>query len=302
MTALVSVERSSPSNRKIPVARKLATKKQKELLDVENEGRVTTTDIDPEFAALLLESRPDQQRLIRQPRVDEYARAMTEKRWRTCFDPIRLNTKDQVIDGQHRLMAIVQSGVTMKNVLIATLYQKDAIKSLDQGISRSLRDQLMAEGHDPMDPAILAGIVAEKANWTSVSGRYSREERMALYDACQYTRDLIALRAATKFKKDTWNAGPVSAAIYCMRKNRDAANEFFRSIFNGTSLVYGSIVEPSRSVFTYLVNREHRGRGGMKPVREAAFKCVRAYNIWRSGEPVTYLRYAENMVFPEVHE
>lgn len=283
------------------MTKKLATKKvSRERLAKVEEGEVEMMDpLEPSFAKALLDNR-GLNRPLNPKLVDEYARAMAESRWRWVGDTIRLNADMQVIDGQHRLAACVRSNVSMRNVILVTLKSPDAIKSIDLGKPRSMRDQLTIEQHGPVDNAILAGVMAEKSNWVDVRGRYSREERISAYDGCPFTQHLLKLKSITKFKRDTWNAGPVSAAIRCMRRNPSAAMEFFGSVFSGSFQCYDAIdVRPSRMYFEFLINRQ-RNKQGMLPIREAAYKGIRAYNMWRTNEEREVLRYADNVPIPEV--
>lgn len=283
------------------MTKKLAAKKvtRSKLASVED-GTIELMDVlEPAFAKDLLDhlgvNRPLNSKL-----VDEYARAMSEHRWRWVGDTIRLNSDLQVIDGQHRLAACVRSGVAMRNVILVTLKSPDAIKSIDRGKVRSLRDQLIIEGLGPIDSCILAGVMAEKVGWIDIKGRYSREERIDEYFACPFLDRLLKLRSITKFRKDMWNAGPISAALRCMRRNPDAAMMFFGSVLTGSFQCYDDVnVEPSKMYFQFLINRA-RNRQNMAPIREAAYKGIRAYNMWRTGEHRDMLRYADNVSIPEV--
>ena len=69
--------------------------------------------VEPEQAQKWLE-RNIANRTLRPSRVQEYATAMTEGRWRYTADPIRFDSDGKLIDGQHRLMAVVRSGCTVE--------------------------------------------------------------------------------------------------------------------------------------------------------------------------------------------
>lgn len=53
-------------------------------------------------------------RRVRQGKVDQYTRDMKAGRWDTALcDPIAFNSAGELLNGQHRLWAIVESGVTL---------------------------------------------------------------------------------------------------------------------------------------------------------------------------------------------
>lgn len=67
--------------------------------------------ITPETAKSFLGHNHERQRLVLQPEVRKLARDMAEGRWNEeIVNPIRLTKEGVLIDGQHRLMAVVESG------------------------------------------------------------------------------------------------------------------------------------------------------------------------------------------------
>jgi hypothetical protein len=71
-------------------------------------------EITPEEAATLLERVDSRQRRISQRVVDCFAKDMEGGQWRLNHQPIATNSSGELIDGQHRLWAVVQSGRTVQ--------------------------------------------------------------------------------------------------------------------------------------------------------------------------------------------
>jgi hypothetical protein len=68
--------------------------------------------ITPDMAADLLAVNVSN-RNVRQRRVDQYARDMQVGRWQPTGEPITISDTGKLLNGQHRLMAVVQAGVTV---------------------------------------------------------------------------------------------------------------------------------------------------------------------------------------------
>lgn len=77
--------------------------------------------------------------------IERYAREMTDGRWRFTGDPIRFDVNNALIDGQHRLLAIVKSGVSLTCPVIYGL-PTEARDVIDTGKSRTNQDVLAMHG------------------------------------------------------------------------------------------------------------------------------------------------------------
>ena len=93
--------------------------------------------ITPETAKRLLDGNSDNRKLIRST-VDQYARDMAAGRWRLTHQGLLIGKRGKILDGQHRLHAIVKSGVSQP-MLVAidnTLSDTHALP-VDVGMKRS---------------------------------------------------------------------------------------------------------------------------------------------------------------------
>lgn len=93
--------------------------------------------ITPAMAEGWLKMNYEGNRKLRQTRVDRWAREMTLGRWRVTHQGIAFNLNGQLVDGQHRLAAIVASGCTVSMMVTRGVEDFDA---LDQGATRSFSD------------------------------------------------------------------------------------------------------------------------------------------------------------------
>ena len=79
--------------------------------------------------------------------VARFARDMTAGNWEShCYDPIRFNGNGDLVDGQHRLAAILRSAQPLETIIIRGL-PKSVQEKLDQGKVRSTVDHLSLRGY-----------------------------------------------------------------------------------------------------------------------------------------------------------
>lgn len=105
--------------------------------------KATIETITPEIAQRWL-TKNTNNRGVRVSYVDLLAKEMAEGRWLVNGDAFRFNGTD-MIDGQHRAMAIVQSGVTIKGVVIRGL-ASDTFRTIDAGRKRTVADIFKING------------------------------------------------------------------------------------------------------------------------------------------------------------
>jgi hypothetical protein len=91
--------------------------------------------VTPEIASQLLALNFERNRNITPTAVKRYARLQLEKKW-LFSEPVKFATNGQLIDGQHRLNAVIQSGIEAP-FLIVTGYPFESAQVLDQGRSRT---------------------------------------------------------------------------------------------------------------------------------------------------------------------
>ena len=103
--------------------------------------------ITPEMAKALLATQI-RNRCINMKRVALYAKELSEGRWRVSNDAICIGEDGRLSNGQHRLTAIIRSGVP---ALMAVMYgvPKDAI--IDRGQARSVSQSLYMREAVPDD-------------------------------------------------------------------------------------------------------------------------------------------------------
>ena len=103
-----------------------------------------TLDITPDMAAQMLE-RNTMNRNISQLNVTRYANDMASGAWEQNGETIKIAEDGTILDGQHRLWAIIESGVTVTMIVVYNV-RKEAVGSIDSGVTRLFHHLLKIKG------------------------------------------------------------------------------------------------------------------------------------------------------------
>jgi hypothetical protein len=102
--------------------------------------KIKLETVTPEIARQLLKKN-DHNRRVRDTHVDFLAAEMANSRWHLTSETIAIATDGTVVDGQHRLLAVAQSGATIQ-VWVARDVPIEAQEYIDIGTPRNAGDQL----------------------------------------------------------------------------------------------------------------------------------------------------------------
>ncbi|MBV9134272.1 MAG: hypothetical protein JO318_16325, partial [Chloroflexi bacterium] len=109
--------------------------------------------ITPELAQEWL-NRGGTNRKTTRRRIEAMAAAIQRGEWQLTGEAIKLDNEGRVRDGQNRLNAIVQAGISVRSV-VATGVGEDAFDVMDTGRSRNAADVLHIHGY-PSQNALAA--------------------------------------------------------------------------------------------------------------------------------------------------
>lgn len=248
--------------------------------------------IGPNEARDLLEANP-RNRNVRQERVDQYARDMRAGRWLTTGEPIQVADDGTLLNGQHRLLAIVQANVAITLLVMRDVpvgYQRVA----DSGLKRTFADVLKIEFGETQVSSLAATVRhIHRFRITGVLGEgggifptinelvdtYLREP--GLREALPIGDLINDARLATP--------NSLAAALYylCDEADHAQAEPFFRQVASGEMIAPGDPIWALRRV---LGNVDHRRGLRQRPSATLlAALYIKGFNFWREGRPVKTL-------------
>lgn len=152
--------------------------------------------VTPEVAKRWL-AKNERNRKIRDAIVDGYARDMGKGRWELTGEAIKFASDGSLLDGQHRLKAVVKSGTHVPMFVVRGL-QSDSQHAMDTGAKRTAADALGLDGEQ--GSSILAATarvaLAVEANrlgrWQPTSGeiRDFVSEQPEIREAAAFARSV----------------------------------------------------------------------------------------------------------------
>ncbi len=266
--------------------------------------------IGPAEAARMLEKNGNN-RPISDSIVKQYAQDMRDGLWRETGNPINVDTDGNLLNGQHRLWAIIESGVTLKFHVIAETEQ-DAFATFDTGRTRDLsqlvgiaysehNDKVAVSGaarlikmweEAPPSRGFNTNIIPTRPTMVRYAGKLLQEP--AFVWATQIAHQINPLRVGR-----TWYA----AALYIIARKqsadmsngvRETLQKFHDGVARGIGLTEG---DPRLALRNYVTLRGSAGSSTDQRIYMAL--TVRAWNSWLQGRDIKYLAWRADSEFPE---
>lgn len=110
----------------------------------ENRSGVKLVTITPEMAEIMLEKNIAN-RKVNQANVNRIAADMATGNYKVNGETIKISPNGEILDGQHRLLACVKSGMSFQTYIVYNV-EREAIGTIDMGKGRSVADSLNVMG------------------------------------------------------------------------------------------------------------------------------------------------------------
>ena len=225
-------------------------------------------DVTPAMAADYLK-RNTHNRPLNKKRVDEYAEAMSNDQWHLSHQGIGFSAAGDLIDGQHRLHAVVKSGKTVRMQVTMGL-TREAQLVIDTGRARSVAQNVGLMGKTYAKWVTAWANVVHIVLTGTQSRHFNASEIERVYD------DLPeAIEAAVAFGKTEINRGSVGAAfLLAYNKNPEKVVEFFKAFCEGSDLAKGSAVHAAHKYYFQSPSRQKDER---QDVTVKLLRCIQAH-------------------------
>lgn len=175
--------------------------------------------ITPDIAKRILAANDANYRGINHRRVEMYAREMREGLWQENYEPIHIYEGGRLANGQHRLTAIVESGATVKMLVVAGV--KSDVNLFDRGGLRTHGQILKASGVTLAGGEISAVSIL-KNGFHGTSGA----EEIKAYHAQLTDFDIVSFAIQKGANHPILRKAGIIAAAYCAyRMNRVSLDE-----------------------------------------------------------------------------
>lgn len=244
-------------------------------------------EIDPSFANDLLKTQVDN-RPLKEKTLDGMIRAMRKGKFPFCADPIRLNERGELEDGEHRLRAIIKSGTTQA-MLLAWGLPSENRRYYDSGSNRNAADQVKLGLKVPNAPA-MASAANLLIRWDA--GLVTNTIKPTIAEQYEYVQQHLevlqrAVRHQTAVRDGVGVATAATAASYVRfhRLNPAEAEWFMARLADGEEVKKG---QPLHTLRQALITRHKDERWTQL---QQVYAYVRGWNGERNGDSMVKLQF-----------
>ncbi|MDT4923375.1 MAG: hypothetical protein QOG01_1088 [Pseudonocardiales bacterium] len=263
--------------------------------------------VTPVKAAEMLSANTSNRPLSRST-VRAFAEAMGRGDWLVTHQGIAFDTRGVLVDGQHRLAAIVEADVPVE-MTVFTDVEPDTFDVLDTGKKRNAADVLAIEGEK--SSTLLAAMVRTiwqyenrpEATWSGGAAAVTNHQIVQSLAAHPKIRDFVAVgeRIASETGMIKSAAGAAAYLVEQANKTKKAQlAEWHEGVIDGAGL---GKTDP-RLVFRRTMFAMARKQAGVvqrrRDNREHVALYLKAFNAWATGEKITQLRFAAREAVPAI--
>lgn len=262
--------------------------------------KTETMMITPEIAARLIaknsKNRPHNQR-----RSKALSEAMKRGEWEENGDTIRIAETGRLLDGQHRLWAIVKSGIAQRYIVVSGLKER-VFDTIDRGSCRTVGDILSMRGEKNANVLAAAARLLVVYDKTGNPFHGNPEAQPTARESEEFVDSNPILRKiVNEFVRDKWIRRYVGAPLAAMCKfcflqvDNESAEMFFDELSSGVVDGAGSPVLLLRD--RLMENKASKEKVSKKYLAAITFK---SYGYYVGKESRRFLRVREQGPGPEL--
>jgi hypothetical protein len=266
------------------------------------------TTITPAMAKVWLDNSSFSNRHLENTRVQKLASDIKKGKWIFDGTPIRFNGGGDILDGQHRLHAIIRANLPVESLVIKGI-KSESKNTIDTGKPRSIGDVLHFHGH--LNTTTLAAAARLSIAFNEYKGdlnEWSKSSRTAavtnqeiIEEATSNEKLVNAVQHAIslKYTRQLMGAGVAAFTYYLLSKaaSPHIADNFFQAIEHGNNLNSDSPILLLRNTFA-LRDSKNNLSGQRRSTYNIAL-IIKAWNAWRSKEVIRVLKYGRDEEYPK---
>lgn len=264
-----------------------------------NGMRFEITTITPEYATELLGMNLNN-RKISNVNLNQVKESLTKGEWKLNGEAIKIATDGRVLDGQHRLTACAQTGVSFATAIVFGL-DEDTRDTMDSGKSRTPADALALRGHkSAVTLAAITASVLRYERWgirpaLGVSSSYpvTVSQIVARAEADPVMKELAGMAFSARRAGLTAKTAGLLHYVFSSIDSVDA-EYFMDKLASGEGLERGNPILALRN--SLIAMKTERGTKSQPYIGAIV---VKAWNKFRAGEQVLHLRFNPGGANPE---
>jgi hypothetical protein len=256
--------------------------------------------ITPELASSFLQLNKNNNRLLRESKVKQYSLDIVKGRWkRGTGESIKISEDGILIDGQHRLRAVLMAGVPVY-MHVSKGHSLEVFTVLDTGAVRNSSDVLHIENvknATKIAAGIRMAIIFSETGTPRSHRIIPNNEILDVYNSNDIYWTGLSNKATnwyTSFGKILSTTMIIALWHSFSKKNVSDADEFFNQLCGKIPTI--------NSTINVLRNKLLADKVGAKRLPEygKAAIIIRAWNYFRTGKSVQILKYDSTNEFPNI--
>lgn len=251
--------------------------------------------VSPKLAVEILETRaPNRQ--IKQHRVDQYARDMRAGHWLRNGETIKFDRFGRLLDGQHRLWAVIEADVAVDFTVVLGL-EPEAMATVDTGVARSFSDVLGIGG--TLNTRYVAAIT--RVIWQFETGKWAGYTPSHFDLGATLSRFPEVIGWANDHRGERMlRLGQFTALAFTLilgaRVDAEASERYYDALTSGANLDEGNPVLAMREKL--IAWRGDRSTTSRAHQRYVLALCIKTWNAHLDGREIRHLRHAATEQFP----
>jgi len=260
--------------------------------------------ITPAMAEYILFNYNDGNRPRTKNHVDRLAKIIKSGEFITTSQGISFSSNRKLLDGQHRLAAIAQSGVAVE-IYVTFGVHPSAFSVYDTGKKRGAADAFHIAGLKNTKPLAAAARLLEAVELGKCNGdlTISNQRALEIVSEHPYLDEAASIGGAIA-KKLKFQESAAIVGIYSILHHSKIANkldEFVGKLTVGDNLEKNSPILTLRNGLIGIKGRrsfEGDLRGGIPRAASTAAHIILAWNAWVNGRK-TFIKWNHTNDFPE---
>lgn len=248
---------------------------------------VEIIDVSPATAEDWL-SRNSRNRNLRKSVIDSYARDMSAGHWHLNGETIKIDTRGHLLDGQHRLNAVIVADVTVPMIVVRNV-PESVMPTVDAGAKRTYADALRLQGEE--NTSVLAAVTRRALLWERGYRTKVGSLSPTPLEMNEFLTDNQRIRTSADVATKLASKAMLPASIFGLCHwlfsdiDTDDAAWFLARLADGDGLAADDPIATLRARIVKM-----RVGGGRVSETEALALCILAWNAHRAGEPRTKLQ------------
>lgn len=244
-------------------------------------------------------------RPLSKPVVRSFAEVMRRGDWRVTHQGIAFDTNGVLVDGQHRLAAVVEAGVPVE-MTVFTEVPPDTFDVLDTGKRRNAADALAIEGEKStfMLGSMLRSVWLYEnrsdASWSGRAATVTNHQILQTLSEHPGIRDFVVVGERIAAETGMIKSAAGAASYLVEQASTASVQEWLDRLVDGAGL---GQTDP-RLVFRNTMQRMARKKAGQvqrrRDTREHMTLYVKAFNAWAAGQTLQHLRFTTREPLPPI--